>query len=64
MSFGWRAVQVDEALEADLADLQQALALGPKEAGAVREEVISTTYRRAARHARQQHVLATDLDGS
>jgi hypothetical protein len=42
-----RAVQVDEALEADLADLQLALALGPKEAGAVREEVISTTYRRA-----------------
>jgi hypothetical protein len=42
-------VQVDEALEADLADLQQALALGPKEAGAVREEVISATYRQAAR---------------
>ncbi len=59
-----RAVQVDEALEADLADLQLALALGPKEAGAVREEVISTTYRWAAWHARQLHLPATDLDGS
>lgn len=44
-----RAAQMDEALESDLSDLQLALALGPKEAGAVREEVISTTYRWAAR---------------
>ena len=39
---------MDDALESELADLQLALALGPKEAGAVRDEVISATYRRAA----------------
>ena len=36
---------VDEELENNLADLQLALALGPKEATSVREEVISTAYR-------------------
>lgn len=40
---------MDDGLEGDLADLQLALALGPKEAGAVREEVVSTAYRSAHR---------------
>lgn len=40
--------QVDDAMEGDLADLQLALALGPKEAAAVREEVVSAAYRSAA----------------
>jgi hypothetical protein len=42
---GTCAPQVDAALESDLADLQLALALGPKEAAGVREEVVSATYR-------------------
>jgi len=37
--------QVDDALESDLEDLQLALALGPREAAGVREEVISAAYR-------------------